>query len=78
MKRKFLLQSMILFTILNERMENKRWTWCTSNEDLNSLKHHFEINNKNVQEKIKAERIMQRIQVLSKSLEIVGNNRRKI
>ncbi len=68
----------ILFTILNERMENKRWTWFTSNEDLNSLKHHFEINNKNVQEKIKAERIMQRIQVLSKSLEIVGNNRRKI
>ena len=68
----------ILFTILNERMENKRWTWFTSNEDFNSLKKHFEINNRNIQETIKAERIMARIKTLSKPLEMLGKDRRNI
>lgn len=68
----------ILFTIINERMENKKWTWFTSNEDFTSLKSHFEINNRNVKEKVKAERIMSRIKTLSKPLKLLGKDRRII
>ncbi|NLC96108.1 MAG: ATP-binding protein [Erysipelotrichaceae bacterium] len=66
----------ILFTILNDRMENKKWTWFTSNEDFTSLEKHFEINNRNVQEKVKAQRIIARIKTLSKPLIILGKDRR--
>lgn len=66
----------ILFNILNERMENNRLTWFTSNEDFKSLKNHYELNNKRVEEKIKGERIMARIKSLSNEINIDAKDRR--
>ena len=34
----------VLLSILDARMQNHLMTWFTSNEDFNSLKKHFEIN----------------------------------
>ena len=65
----------LLFPVLNERMENERLTYFTSNEDLNSLHEHYAFTSLG-EEKMKAVRMMERIKKLSKPLEIKGKNRR--
>lgn len=65
----------LLFPILNERMENHRLTYFTSNEDLDSLQEHYAFTSLG-EEKMKAVRMMERIKKLSKPLEIQGKNRR--
>jgi len=65
----------LLFTILNERMENERLTYFTSNEDFDSLKKHFALSSAG-EEEMKAVRLMERVKKLSKALEIRGKNRR--
>lgn len=68
----------LLFPVLNHRMENKKMTWFTSNEDLVSLENHFLFSNKvNKEEKVKAIRIMERIKTLAKDYQVLGENRRK-
>lgn len=65
----------LLFTVLNERMENHKLTYFTSNEDLKTLEDHFAYSSMG-EEKMKAVRIMERVKKLSKPLEIKGKNRR--
>jgi len=67
----------LLFPILNSRMEEKRATWFTSNDDFSSLKNHFMYNQRQDKEEMKAVRIMERIETLTKPLLISGKNRRK-
>ncbi|MBR5290880.1 MAG: ATP-binding protein [Erysipelotrichaceae bacterium] len=65
----------LLFPILNERMENGRLTYFTSNEELSSLQDHYAYSSMG-EEKMKAVRLMERIKMLSKPVEIQGKNRR--
>ena len=65
----------LLFPILNERMENGRLTYFTSNEELSSLQDHYAYSSMG-EEKMKAVRLMERIKMLSKPVEIKGKNRR--
>lgn len=67
----------LLLPILNERMEQQKRTWFTSNDDFNSLKNHFMYNQKQEKEEMKAVRLMERIETLSEELQIKGKNRRK-
>lgn len=66
----------LLFPILNKRMEEKRMTWFTSNEDFKSLENHFRNTKQNDQEEMKAVRILERVRTLSKEFLIPGKNRR--
>ncbi len=66
----------LLFPILNKRMEEKKITWFTSNEDFKSLENHFRNTKQNEQEEMKAVRILERIRTLSKEFLIPGKNRR--
>ncbi len=66
----------LLFPVLNHRMENKRLTWFTSNEDFESLENHFQNTKNNQEEKVKAIRIMERVKTLSNPCKILGKNRR--
>ncbi|MEG0240152.1 ATP-binding protein [Anaerorhabdus sp.] len=66
----------LLFPILNKRMEDKKMTWFTSNEDFTSLENHFRNTKQNDQEEMKAVRILERIRALSTEFEVPGKNRR--
>lgn len=66
----------LLFPILNHRMENKKKTWFTSNENFESLENHFKNTKGNHEEQVKAIRIMERIKTLAKPQKIMGKNRR--
>ena len=65
----------LLFPILNERMENGRLTYFTSNEEFLTLEEHYAYSSMG-EEKMKAVRMMERIKKLSKPVEIKGKNRR--
>ena len=66
----------ILLPILNERMEHNLTTWMTSNEDMDSLLNHFSVTSRGQQERIKAARIIERIQALCEPIELLGKDRR--
>ena len=66
----------ILGTILNKRMNNYKTTFFTSNLDMDSLMHHFRINNYSDDE-MNARRILERIKQLSEEMELIGENKRK-
>ncbi len=66
----------VLFPVLNKRMEEKRMTWFTSNEDLNSLLDHYRFTKQYGDEELKAHRFMERVKTLCKDLLINGQNRR--
>ncbi|MEG0563253.1 ATP-binding protein [Anaerorhabdus sp.] len=66
----------LLFPILNKRMEEKKMTWFTSNEDFVSLENHFRNTKQNDQEEMKAVRILERVKALSNEFQIPGKNRR--
>lgn len=67
----------LLLPILNARYEAGLPVWFTSNEDLSSLREHFALSNKGKEEVMKAERIIERIQVMVKSQALTGQDRRK-
>lgn len=56
----------ILFNILDYRMERKKITNFTSNQDLASLANHYTYDKKEKEEQLKAKRLLERIMVLSK------------
>ena len=70
------LRDEILLPVFNQRMEQRRTTWFTSNESFVSLENHYMYNQKSEKEELKAVRIMERIKTLSKELKITGKNRR--
>ena len=66
----------ILSSILQFRMQEEMPTFFTSNFSTKDLETHFSISG-NKMEKVKARRIMERINRLSEELEIVSENRRR-
>ena len=65
----------ILGSILQYRMDNKLPTFFTSNLNLKELENHLQIKESN-SDKIKARRIMERINYLTDEIILIGVNRR--
>ena len=66
----------VLGTILQYRMQEGLTTFFTSNLTIKDLEEHFSISTKGV-EKVKAKRIIERIQQLTTEMTLVSENRRK-
>ena len=66
----------ILMPLLNERMEKGLKTYFTSNYDFKELEEHFSIDSKGNVDKIKANRLMERIKAVSIEKNVKGVNRR--
>ena len=66
----------ILGTILQHRMNNYKTTFFTSNLTINELEEHLIISS-NIDEKIKARRIIERVKQLTEDMELIGENKRK-
>ena len=52
-------------------------TFITSNLDINELENHLSITSTNKSEKVKAGRIIQRINQLTVDIKMIGENKRK-
>lgn len=65
----------VLLSILDARMQNHLMTWFTSNEDYKTLLEHYTFSNKS-EDKYEAMRIIERIQTLSKPIELIAEDRR--
>lgn len=66
----------ILGTILQHRMNNYKTTFFTSNLNIEELEQHLVISS-NVDEKVKARRIIERVKQLTEDMELIGENKRK-
>lgn len=66
----------ILGTILQHRMNNYKTTFFTSNLTIEELEEHLIISS-NIDEKIKARRIIERVKQLTEDMELIGENKRK-
>lgn len=66
----------ILGTILQHRMNNYKTTFFTSNLTIEELEQHLIISN-NIDEKVKARRIIERIKQLTEDIELMGENKRQ-
>lgn len=66
----------ILGTILQHRMNNYKTTFFTSNLTIEQLEQHLIIS-ANIDEKVKAKRIIERIKQLTEDMELIGENKRK-
>ncbi len=65
----------VLLGILDARMQNHLMTWFTSNEDHKTLLEHYVFSNKG-EDRYEAMRILERIQALSKPIELIAEDRR--
>ena len=65
----------ILGTILQHRMNNYKTTFFTSNLNIEELEQHLIISS-NVDEKVKARRIIERVKQLTEDMELIGENKR--
>ena len=65
----------ILGTILQHRMNNYKTTFFTSNLTIEELEQHLIINS-NIDEKVKARRIIERVKQLTEDIELIGENKR--
>lgn len=66
----------VLGTILQHRMNQNKTTFFTSNLTLDELENHF-VSKDEVDSKIKARRIMERIKQLTVDMELISENKRK-
>lgn len=66
----------LLAVILEYRMQAELPTFFSSNMTMNELENHLAEDNKDNVEPLKAKRIMQRIQYLSREIDVQGNNLR--
>lgn len=66
----------VLGTLLQQRMNNYKTTFFTSNLDLEQLEDHLKLNNYSDDE-IKCRRILQRVKQLSEEMQLIGENKRK-
>ena len=66
----------VLGTILQYRMQEGLTTFFTSNLTIKDLEEHFSTSSKGV-EKVKAQRIIERIKYLSSEMTMIGINKRK-
>lgn len=65
----------ILGTILQHRMNNYKTTFFTSNLTIEELEQHLIISS-NIDEKVKARRIIERVKQLTEDMELIGENKR--
>ena len=65
----------ILGTILQHRMNNYKTTFFTSNLNIEELEQHLIISS-NIDEKVKARRIIERVKQLTEDIELIGENKR--
>ncbi len=65
----------ILGTILQERMNEHKTTFFTSNLNLKELEEHLSISNSGV-DKVKSRRIIERIKQLTTDIELIAENKR--
>ena len=66
----------ILLSILNDRLENKKKTIITSNYKPEMLNDLYRVDTRGISDEIRSQRLVDRIQALTKSYEISGKNRR--
>ena len=66
----------VFMPLLNERMEKGLKTYFTSNYDFKELEEHFSIDSRGNVDKIKANRLMERIKAVSQEKTLKGMNRR--
>ena len=66
----------VLFTILDKRMEAKKTTFFSSNQDMKSLEQHYSYDRNLKQEQLKAQRLIERIRILTEPVCVDGKNRR--
>ena len=66
----------ILMPLLNERMEKNMKTYFTSNYSFDELEEHFSIDSRGNIDRIKANRLMERIKAVSAEKNLKGVNRR--
>ncbi len=67
----------ILLSVLDVRMQNRRMTWFTSNDNFESLEEHFTVTSKG-EDRMAAMRIMERIRALCETERMIGKNRRNL
>ena len=67
----------VLFSILDKRMESKKTTFFSSNQDMKSLEQHYTYDRNLKQEQLKAQRLIERIRILSEPVCLDGKNRRR-
>lgn len=67
----------ILLSVLDSRMQNRKPTWFTSNNDFHSLQQHFSITSRG-EDMMAAMRIMERIRALAETEKITGKDRRSL
>ncbi len=67
----------VLASILQERMENYKPTFFTSNLNLEELERHFKTSNNYSDEEIKIKRILERIKYMTIDMELLSENKRK-
>lgn len=67
----------ILLSILDERMQNHRITWFTSNEDHASLLEHYTSTSRG-DDVTEAKRILERIRTLARPVSLIGKDRRTL
>ena len=65
----------ILGTILQHIMNNYKTTFFTSNLNIEELEQHLIISS-NIDEKVKARRIIERVKQLTEDIELIGENKR--
>ncbi|MCM3637175.1 primosomal protein DnaI [Sporosarcina luteola] len=66
----------VLGTILQYRMAEKLPTFFTSNLNHDELEHHLTYTQRGEKEAVKAQRLMERIKMISKPVQLKGKNRR--
>jgi primosomal protein DnaI len=67
----------VLFFLLNYRMENQKLTYFTSNLTWIELeKHYLQINEKDPNNKIKVNRLLERIKTLATQFSLKGEDHR--
>jgi len=67
----------VLFNILDYRMEHKLCTCFTSNYSKEDLKNHYSIEKNGKASTMQANRLLERIDILSETFVLSGNNKRR-
>ena len=68
----------VLGVILQYRMQNELPTLFSSNFDIEQLEEHLTYNQRGEPSPLKAQRIMERVKFLTRSVEVSGKNRRNV
>jgi primosomal protein DnaI len=68
---------MLILSILDARMQNKRMTWFTSNDDFEMLRNHLRYTASG-EDTAAADRVIERIRALARPIYLAGDDRRSL